>query len=549
MRGTITFLLLFFAFSFLFRTDTSFDQDLGRHLKLGEIIVKTGQVPKTNLFSYTNPNFPFINTHWLFEVLTYFFNQTVGLEVLLILKIVIILISIWLVVKNVPEPNRTLLLPVGFIFLHVLRERIDLRPEIFSFLFTCLTIFILEKFLKQKTRLIFLLPLIQLIWINTHIYFFVGLLLQVIYIIYIGYQTLRFHPRGVSIKILLMIFGLSVILSLINPNGLSGFLYPLNVQKNYGYTIVENQTISFLENIGFSDPNFLFVKLALGLIFVSFLIGLVRKKIDLKNFLLALTGAILALLNVRSFPYLVFLSLSPTLQNFGPIKPNLITKIVILVAVGTISIESIFYLSGGYYRSRDDQNQSGLSLVESGKGALDFVLSNDLEGPIFNNFDIGSYIIYRAYPKLKVFVDGRPEAYPKDFFSLHYIHMQADPAAFQIEDKKWHFQTIIFSYTDQTSWGKTFVQFINQDPNWKLVYLDDFMMILVEPNIQKEKKLKIINLAELSPDYYNFSNHVSYIRLGYFLLSTQNTEAGKKFIEKAYQLYPKSPIAKSMLGI
>lgn len=64
-------LLLAFVFSFLFRTDLSFDQDLGRHLKLGEIITQTWNIPKINLFSYTNPDFPFINTHWLFEVWAY----------------------------------------------------------------------------------------------------------------------------------------------------------------------------------------------------------------------------------------------------------------------------------------------------------------------------------------------------------------------------------------------------------------------------------------------------------------------------------------------
>lgn len=113
----VKILLLFFVFSFLFRTDLAFDQDLGRHLKLGEIITKTGQVPKTNLFSYTNPDFPFINTHWLFEVIAYLFSQTVGLQVFLVLKVAIFLLSVWLILKIIPNTNQALLLPVGFIFL------------------------------------------------------------------------------------------------------------------------------------------------------------------------------------------------------------------------------------------------------------------------------------------------------------------------------------------------------------------------------------------------------------------------------------------------
>src|SRR3989338_815335 len=137
-------LLLFFVFSFLFRTDYSFDQDLGRHLRLGEIILQTKSVPLVNLFSYTYPDFPFFNSHWLFEVLVYLGQQTVGLQAILILKVIIFLTAVWLILKVIPK-NQYLLLPVSFIFLHTLRERPELRPEVFSFLFTALTIYILES--------------------------------------------------------------------------------------------------------------------------------------------------------------------------------------------------------------------------------------------------------------------------------------------------------------------------------------------------------------------------------------------------------------------
>ena len=274
MRKVSILLLIFFALSFYIRSDHSFDQDLGRHIKLGEIIVKTHQVPKVNLFSYTHPDFPFVNTHWLFEVIAYWFSQTLGLQVFLLLKIIILLVSVWLILRIIPKENEALLLPVGFIFLHVLRERMELRPEIFSFLFTASTYFILERYLTSATKLIYLLPFIQLLWINTHIYFFIGLLLQVIFII---------HKRE---KILGIIFILSVLVSLINPNGIAGFLYPLNVTKNYGYTIVENQTMFFLESINFQDPNFLFVKISLAIATLSIIVSLIRKKLNLSNILL-----------------------------------------------------------------------------------------------------------------------------------------------------------------------------------------------------------------------------------------------------------------------
>lgn len=563
MRAKI--LLLFFTFSFLFVSDQSFDQDLGRHLKLGEIIIKTGQIPKTNLFSYTNPDFPFINTHWLFEVIVFLASQTIGLQAFLIIKIVIFLISVFLILKLVPAKS-LLLIPVGFIFLHVLRERLELRPEIFSFLFTAFTLFVLERFLAtiQKphdrdtfvtnTGLIALLPVIQLIWINTHIYFFVGLILQAIFLIELFYQYLHSHLTSGKLKTLGIVFVLSVMLSFFNPNGLTGVLYPLNVTKNYGYTIVENQTMFFLEGINFKDPNFLFVKISIAIIIFALILAFIKKKFEIKNILLSVFGVFLALMNVRSFPYLVFLSLPATMEHFGSMKQNTFTKFIVSFFGLILLTESLFYLNGDYYQYKDNNNAVGLKLVANGKLALDFVINNNLPNPIYNNFDIGSYIIYRGYPKYRVFVDGRPESYPKEFFLNTYIPTQSDYAKFKKLEEQQNFQTIIFSITDQTPWGKAFLTSVVKDDNWKIVYLDDFMIILVKkdylalqgPTLQN---LESVDLAKLNPSTYSFGSYLSYLKLALFLTQTGNLESAQKFAERGLSLFPQSPLGNAMFGI
>ncbi len=528
------FLLLFFTFSFLFRTDYSFDQDLGRHIKLGGIILQIHQIPKTNLFSYTNPDFPFINTHWLFEAVSFLFAQANALQLLLILKFIIFLLSVCITLKLIPKDKTVLLLPIGFIFLHVLRERLELRPEIFSFLFTTLTYYILEKYLKKPTKLIYLLPLIQLIWIDTHIYFFVGLGLQVIFII-----THR------KLRTLWLIFGLSLIFSLLNPNGLEGLLYPLNVNQNYGYTIVENQTLFFLENLKFADPNFLFVKLSWVIIILSLTSSFIKRRFEVKNILLCVFGMGLSILNVRSFPYLVFLSLPAVLINFGTVKKNGVTFLLLLVTCALLLLESFFYLNGDYYKYADTQKQVGLSFGEPGKNSLDFVLANKLPQPIFNNFDIGSYIIYKGFPSYKVFVDGRPEAYPKEFFTNTYIPIQYDFNKFKDLDKQINFKTIIFSHTDQTPWGVNFLQNIVKDPDWKCVYIDQFMIVLVKK--ETLGNLPSLDLNKLDPSSYSFNNHADYLRLGYFLIRTNNLNSGKLFLDKVIQIFPESPTANAIL--
>ena len=96
--GLAVILLLLYAFSFLYRSDYSLDQDLGRHIKLGEIIFQNG-VPRTNQFSYTFPDFSFINHHYLFEIFVFKGQEIIGLQNLLILKLAIILLAVFITLK------------------------------------------------------------------------------------------------------------------------------------------------------------------------------------------------------------------------------------------------------------------------------------------------------------------------------------------------------------------------------------------------------------------------------------------------------------------
>ncbi len=548
----VKILLLFFVFSFLFKTDQSFDQDLGRHLKLGEIILQTKNIPLTNLFSYTYPDFPFINSHWLFEVLTYLGQQTIGLESLLVLKVIIILLAVWLVLKTIPK-NQYLLLPLGFIFFHTLRERPDLRPEILSFLFTGLTVYILSKFDQVKSKFIFFLPVIQLIWVNSHIYFMLGLFLQAIYLAHLGYQSLRSHILSGKLKLLSVIFLLSVLASLINPSGIKGFLNPLTFNQNYGYTIVENQTMFFLESINFRDPNFLFVKISFAVIILSVIAAFFKKRLSIKNLGLAGLGMVLALMNVRSFPYLAFISLPAVLENFGTYKTNTLIKLLIWISIPLLLLESFFYLNGDYYKYTNSTTRPVLKFEENGKQALDFVLKNNLPQPIFNNFDIGSYITYRGWPaslqvgpKYRIFVDGRPGEYPEKFFQEVYIPAQYEPEKFKQLDEKIGFKTIIFSITDQTPWGKAFLTSIVKNPEWKTIYLDHFIIILVKENTVS---LPALNLVNINPDDYTFDFYLHYLRLALFLGQTGNTQAAEKFARTGLALFPQSPLGNALFGI
>ena len=155
---------------------------------------------------------------------------------------------------------------------------------------------------------------------------------------------------------------------------------------------------------------------------------------------------------------------------------------------------------------------TGATLPQGASKGVTFFQANNLTGPLFNNFDIGSYLSYRLYPEEKVFIDGRPEAYPSSFIQDVYIPMQEDPQHFAKIEKQYNFTTIFFSHTDQTPWAKQFLQHIVVNDSWKIVYLDPAVIILVKDTPQNadiiskyamnKDELQMENMKEDLPTFY-----------------------------------------------
>ena len=52
------------------------------------------------------------------------------------------------------------------------------------------------------------------------------------------------------------------------------------------------------------------------------------------------------------------------------------------------------------------------------QGAIQFVTENDLRARMYNDFEIGAYLLFQGYPRYRVFVDPRLPAYPREMHQL-----------------------------------------------------------------------------------------------------------------------------------
>src|SRR3989344_3851341 len=241
------FITLSVVFIGFFHEITAINQDLGRHILLGKIIVQTRVIPNTNLLSYTYPDYQFINHHWLSEVVFYGFSQLVGLSGLLLFTSFVATGAFALVAFT--SMKKFGIVPTLFVsafYLPILFERTDLRPEIFSFLFVTLFVTILFQNKEQPTRWLYVLIPLLLLWVNMHIYFLIGVLLIGLFLIDEGIAYIQKKSPNKRFFPLLITFCVSLFATLCNPYGLTGALYPFIVLQQYGYAIEENQHILFL---------------------------------------------------------------------------------------------------------------------------------------------------------------------------------------------------------------------------------------------------------------------------------------------------------------
>lgn len=495
--GILIFLLLSYGL-FLIRPINLAAADLGRHLKNGEIILKTGfsGIINTNYYSYTYPDFPFINHHWGSGVIFYLVQKYLGFaglsfffSLVSVATLLIFFILAW------RKSNFTMALFATVFMLPVLVSRTEIRPEIFSYLLAGGYYLILISFINKTSqkRLIWLLPFLECLWINLHIYFFFGLFLIGAFLVQCSWESFL---KGRQIKInkdLLIVLLLSLIACLINPAGIRGLFYPAQIFQNFGYRLLENQPVWFLNKIIRYPPN-LYFEIAFGVFAAGWLFNILqRRQIFWADLFISLFVSFLAWTAVRNFTLFGYFALVFTAANFKSFRLGYFTAASALLGLffGFFMLNPVYWIG---------QSHFGWGLVKKNMAAVDFFRTEGLPGPIFNNYDDGGYLIFGLYPVQKVFVDNRPEAYPAIFFQQTYIPMQEDNQKWQEVDQKYHFESIFFYRYDLTPWGQTFLVNRIRDSAWAPIYVDDWFIIFLR---RDEKNQKLISRFELPQSIFS----------------------------------------------
>lgn len=464
--------------------------DLGRHLKNGQLFIENRLIATTNLYSYTYPDYPFINHHWGSGVIFNVTESLIGFSGLSLAFIAISLVTLLVFLHLATKYSSfALAAPIAVIVIPVLITRHEIRPEIFSYLLSGLFLQILwgYKYGKLAFRWLFLLPILEVFWVNLHIYFFIGVLLIAIFL----FESLtaflnnkdeetRAQIKGLNIALLLTIAA-----SCLNPAGLSGAIYPFLILKEYEFPVIENYSVQSVLKEGFEFLPLIYFTIAFGLLCVSWLYALVKNRstVSLGNFLLSVILSVLAWWAIRNFALFAYFALPLAAVNLKNLQRNddrvtslgsmlKISGMLIVISLVLVLIKPISFLSSG-------RGRVGIGLEEANYAAADFFSKENLQGPIFNNYDVAGYLIYHLYPSHRVFVDNRPEAYPGSFFRDVYFPLQLNEEKWKNVNSVYGFNTIFFNHRDRSVWGEQFIVRRVLDPAWAPVFLDKHVIILL----------------------------------------------------------------------
>ncbi len=374
----------------------------------------------------------------------------------------------------------------AFFAIPILISRPEIRPEIFSYFFSGVFFWFLWNHRNGRLgwRWLLLLPLVEIFWVNLHVYFFIGLVLIFLFLLE---DFLAKKPfRKIAI-----ILGLGIFASFINPFGISGALYPLNIFKNYNLELFENQSvftiISTMKAKAVDFQPLFYFKLTFGLFALSWILVFVRvirkkAKFSLALFLVSVFFSVMAFSALRNFAIFAYFALSITAINLGYIINKKIGSgrdcLVIFLLFAMICINLV--LAKPFYWIKSSGFDIGLKKGNS--AAMNFFQKERIKGPILNNYDIGSYLIYHLYPDCRVFIDNRPEAYPADFLKGTYVALQQDEVAWLKASALYGFNAILFYPHVNTPWGQAFLMRRIIDPLWAAVYVDDSCVILLKRN-------------------------------------------------------------------
>ena len=437
--------VLLMVMVFLLAARTPLDTDLWWHLAAGQQTWQTGTPMVIDVFSFTRNGSLWINHSWLSQVILYGLYQAGGWLALGGWVAVFATISMGFVYAQMRGPAifRAFLIVFATTVAAVVWSP---RPQLVTLVLFSLLGWILYRFKWQKKDQLWLLPLIFLFWSNLHGGWALGFMLIGLMLVgeVVNHGMGNQSPEVLTWRAvgrLAAWAAVSVPVLVIHPNGLDILKIPF---QTVGVQVLQ-QLIQEWSSPDFHElfqQPYLWMLLALLVCF-----GLSGRRVDASDLLAVVWFGALGMIARRNFGPFALVA-APVLSRYlwagyrswkdpvwaepggwgpGPERPIVHRhrprwqKVINLVLVGIFGLTAMLKLWIVTYPDLVNAN----SALTNPVGAVDYLVHQDAEGRVFNEYNWGGYIVW-SDPRLKVFVDGRTDLYGDTIIGEWMQIMQAE---------------------------------------------------------------------------------------------------------------------------
>ncbi len=525
-----------------------FTSDFGTHIALGRQIVQTHSLTDREFLNYPSLGMRNVNTVWGFQAILYLVFSAGGTYGVSLLCWAVVFGVFFLIHRSTTLRGADPLLAVAaiFAFSGFLRIRIQPRPELFTYLFIALTIYLFsEYFYGTKKKRIWFFPAVMLVWANLHSAYLIGFILCGAFVadgLARSFWNRRHHWPLLKEQLLPPVLAgiAGLVVCGLNPSGYDAILAPLNLLSKSGGTDQVQMMISELTPVkgtGFYS----YYQAAAAFAAVTILLGAIGHRLYLLDIFLFAISFKGAWDSARAVSMMgLFLSPGASLQLTGFLaragewfapagKPAEKTRekgsgrekgkkrdaakesrkedgqkagkregrrIAWGHAAVSVTVAVALMAFGGTTLGFSfGQLQYGVGLTEHkfSLAAAEFLRKNPVKGNMFNFFDIGGFLDWQLYPQALTFIDGR--TYNTAVFMEHQTVTAAYPGWERILDK-YGVTYIVSKAVDSAGMVLPIIPALSNDPNWSLVFADGLFVVFVRNTPENREHLRKFTLPK-----------------------------------------------------